>query len=115
MGVYEVRDPQTEKTLIDICAFSVIDDVCDLIHEYFSTKSPYDDQASWDLLCTLPQSSASTKEFIHYAQIIKTGDFKQYDYGSDAENIAHYGSATVPELDLDNIAKEVPIALFSGK
>ena len=54
VGVYEVRDPYTEKTMIDICSYSLVSDVCQVINYYFFTKSPFDDQASWDLLCTLP-------------------------------------------------------------
>lgn len=51
---------------------------------------------------------------IHYAQIIKTGSFKQFDYGNDKENTEHYGSVYIPELNLDNISTSLPIALFSG-
>ena len=114
VGVYELRDPKTEKRLTKICQMQLLDDVCSLIDTWFSKMPPYEDQTSWDLVSTLPQSSASIKQLIHYGQIIKTGVFKQYDYGSDEDNIAHYGNSTVPELNLDNISHEVPIAIFVG-
>ena len=115
LGVYEIRDPKTEQTLIDICSYRIIQGFCNVIEDWFSKKPPYEDQASWDLLQTLPQSSASVKQLIHYGQIIKTGVFKKFDYGSETENKKHYGSITVPELDLNNIPDELPLAVFAGR
>ena len=44
---------------------------------------------------------------------MKTGIYKQYDYGSDAENKNHYGTAIVPVIVLEKIQK-VKIALMIG-
>lgn len=70
VGVYEIRDPATEQALMDICGLPIISSLCALLSKRFQKKTPFEDQASWDLLNTLPQSSASTKQLIHYAQII---------------------------------------------
>ena len=51
---------------------------------------------------------------MHYGQITNTGIFKQYDYGSDAKNIEHYGSAIVP-LIIPEMIEKVPIALMIGQ
>ena len=32
--------------------------------------------------CRFP-NEASTKEFYHYSQIVRSGNFQEYDYGSD--------------------------------
>ena len=55
------------------------------------------------------------KELLHYGQDIITGEWKQYDYGSDAANIAVYGSKVVPQMDLEKISKDLPIYLYSGE
>ena len=46
---------------------------------------------------------------------MKGGVFRQYDYGDDDVNIAHYGSKIVPLINLGRISTQVPIALLVGK
>ena len=96
LRIYEIRDPKTEQELADICNLKFVSEVCDLMHNWFSKKSPYEDETAWELVESLPVSSAFLKQLIHYGQIIYSGDFKQFDYGNDNANIAHYGSTTVP-------------------
>ena len=50
---------------------------------------------------------------MHYGQLTKSGIFREYDYGSDQANIDHYGSKTIPLINLAKIAK-VPVAMFVG-
>ncbi|XP_074030554.1 gastric triacylglycerol lipase-like [Leptinotarsa decemlineata] len=50
--------------------------------------------------------------FDHYVQIIMTGQFRQFDYGT-VKNIRVYGQIIPPSYQLSNI--KVPIALFVGK
>lgn len=45
---------------------------------------------------------------------MSTGKFKKFNYGSDQANIETYGTSDVPELDLDKISDDLPIALFNG-
>jgi hypothetical protein len=51
---------------------------------------------------------------LHYAQNIVDGAFREYDYGNDNDNIAHYGSKIIPIIHLADITKKIPIALFAG-
>ncbi|KAJ2951436.1 hypothetical protein O0L34_g13589 [Tuta absoluta] len=57
-------------------------------------------------------SSASTKQLLHYGQLINSGEFRRYDYGAD-QNIAVYGSESPPDYPVDNIS--TPIALFYSR
>lgn len=59
-------------------------------------------------------SSASLKEILHFGQIFQTGNWKQFDYGSDAKNTARYGSAIIPVIPIHQIDR-VPIAYFVGE
>ena len=47
-------------------------------------------------------SGSSSKNFIHYQQFIKTGEFKQLDYGEKKNQII-YGQKKPPAYDLSNI------------
>ena len=48
----------------------------------------------------IPDGS-STRPFVQYAQLhLLQDEFRKYDFGSDEENIAHYGSAIPPSYDL---------------
>lgn len=89
--------------------------ICNLLDSWLDHMSPYEDKTAWDYDANLPHSSATQKQLLHYAQLIKTDVYKQYDYGSDKANILRYGSKVVPSLHLDQISKDLPIALFYGK
>uniref|UniRef100_A0A1B0CF41 Partial AB-hydrolase lipase domain-containing protein n=2 Tax=Lutzomyia longipalpis TaxID=7200 RepID=A0A1B0CF41_LUTLO len=54
-------------------------------------------------------AGASTKQFAHYGQLVNSGNFCQYDYGS-VTNMIKYKSATPPAYPLDQIT--APIALY---
>jgi lysosomal acid lipase/cholesteryl ester hydrolase len=56
-------------------------------------------------------SGAGYRNFLHYAQLIKSDKFFRYDYGA-AKNQQKYGQPTPPEYPLENI--KVPIAMFVG-
>ena len=58
-------------------------------------------------------AGASVKSFVHYGQIVKTGEFKMYDYGSEKANFEQYHQDTPPMIDLTKIT-EVPTAMFVG-
>ena len=56
---------------------------------------------------------SSTRPFVQYAQLhLLQDEFRKYDFGSDEENQAHYGSTIPPAYDLSNV--KVPVALFAG-
>ncbi len=56
---------------------------------------------------------SSSKSFEHFAQIIRAGRFRYYDYGEEKNN-EEYGQAHPPLIDLKEI-KKVPIGLVVGK
>lgn len=65
--------------------------------------------------CRFP-NEASTKEFYHYGQLVKSGNFQEYDYGS-TKNQQMYGSSTPPLIDLSKVGTNnpgVPVAMFVG-
>ncbi|XP_069680361.1 lipase 3-like [Periplaneta americana] len=53
-------------------------------------------------------AGSSTKVINHYSQMVKSGRFRQYDYGK-MENKRRYGSASPPEYKLHNV--KVPVSL----
>ncbi|KAL6437992.1 hypothetical protein ACFW04_004349 [Cataglyphis niger] len=54
-------------------------------------------------------AGASTKQIMHYTQLVKSGQFRQYDYGW-LHNKRKYGSFSPPIYDLKKI-QQVPISL----
>ncbi|XP_017775706.1 PREDICTED: lipase 3-like, partial [Nicrophorus vespilloides] len=57
-------------------------------------------------------SGASTKQFLHFLQGIKSGEFKQYDHG-EFENLLKYKQKTPPSYNLTQIT--APVALYYAK
>ncbi|XP_066150373.1 lipase 3-like [Euwallacea fornicatus] len=57
-------------------------------------------------------AGASTKQLLHYGQEIKSGYFREYDYGI-ISNMKVYGSVTPPRYDLTQIT--TPTYLFYSK
>ena len=49
---------------------------------------------------------------MHFGQYIKTGEFKQFDYG-ERKNMVIYGQKTPPIFNLSNIT--FPVHLYVGK
>ncbi|XP_055618888.1 lipase 1-like [Toxorhynchites rutilus septentrionalis] len=57
-------------------------------------------------------AGASRKQILHYAQIIRDGIFRQYDYGDPVANRQAYGSSVVP---LYNLSRAVaPVRTYFG-
>ncbi|XP_031838473.1 lipase 3 [Nomia melanderi] len=72
------------------------------------------DQFDYSLLPTIlnhTPAGTSTKTMIHYAQEIKSGYFRQFDYGP-LRNVLYYKSTSPPNYDLSKIT--VPIVMFCG-
>lgn len=62
------------------------------------------------ILSNVPAGSA-TKQFFHYAQELKSGDFKKFDYGF-IKNLVVYGKTSPPKYDLSKVT--APVAMFYG-
>ena len=88
--------------------------ICEDISNWFHLVSIYEDTAASNFQNSLPFSPSSVKSIIHYAQIITSGEFKQYDYGNNDDNMAHYNSTDIPMLHLENIPKDLPIGIWAG-
>ncbi|KAJ8967858.1 hypothetical protein NQ317_017625, partial [Molorchus minor] len=70
------------------------------------------DKTVFPLIFQTTPSDASTKQFIHYFQLIKSGRFRQFDYGH-RKNIKIYGKKHPPDYNISTIT--APIALYYGK
>ncbi|GLV35375.1 Lipase 4 [Carabus blaptoides fortunei] len=57
-------------------------------------------------------AGSSVGQFVHYAQSIKTGKFRQYDYGL-VKNLFVYKSIHPPKYDLSKVT--APVALFYSR
>lgn len=53
-------------------------------------------------------AGSSTKQFLHYAQSIRSGKFRKWDYGM-FKNLKVYGSISPPKYDLGKV--KAPVAL----
>ncbi|GAV62429.1 Abhydrolase_1 domain-containing protein/Abhydro_lipase domain-containing protein [Cephalotus follicularis] len=60
-----------------------------------------------------PQST-STKNMIHYFQMITKGTLAMYDYGNVNDNMNHYKLPTPPVYDMTRIPKGFPLFLSHG-
>ncbi|XP_053990411.1 lipase 3-like [Hylaeus volcanicus] len=56
-------------------------------------------------------AGASTRQFIHYAQLCTSGNFAHYDHGL-VRNLLNYGSIQPPKYNIANI--KTPIYLYYG-
>lgn len=52
-------------------------------------------------------NSASLRQIYHYAQLKRSGKFRQYDYGSAKENQAVYSTTEPPEYNLTKISSRI--------
>ncbi|XP_058839961.1 lipase 1-like [Topomyia yanbarensis] len=57
-------------------------------------------------------AGASVKQVQHYAQIIRNGIFRQFDYGDAGTNLQRYGSVQVPRYNLSRAT--VPVRTYFG-
>ena len=111
--IEEIKDPVVDSTMKGFC--HVFNSVCVGISSFLNMESsPYNSQDAEEIEDYRPDSSASLKQLIHYAQCANTGFFREFDYGNDKDNTAHYGSFTIPDIDLGKIT-QIPVGLFVGK
>ncbi|KAJ7555256.1 hypothetical protein O6H91_05G028600 [Diphasiastrum complanatum] len=61
----------------------------------------------------LPQST-STKNLALYTQMIRSGGFDRYDYGSPADNMKYYNQTTPPAIDFSTYPPNLPLLLVTG-
>ncbi|KAL1110242.1 hypothetical protein AAG570_008319 [Ranatra chinensis] len=57
-------------------------------------------------------AGASTKTLVHFAQLIQSGEFAQFDYGEE-ENLKIYGTKEPPKYDFKKMS--LPVTLYYGQ
>ena len=57
-------------------------------------------------------SGTSLKTLLHFKQLMNTGEFRHFDYGTD-ENFKRYNSPYPPLIPLENI-EDFPVAMIAG-
>lgn len=55
-------------------------------------------------------AGTSTKNMIHFSQLVIAGKFQMYDFGSAQDNMAHYNQPQPPLYDLTKV--KTPVALY---
>ncbi|GLI64543.1 hypothetical protein VaNZ11_007837 [Volvox africanus] len=79
------------------------------------------DISQWDRALQLPHYSAqdmpaiSVDQVLHLIQLVNTGEFRLYDYGSPAANKAHYGVPLPPDVSSEYWRLDMPVHLVAGR
>lgn len=112
INTYEIKNPAFNKSMDLFCTY--LDYVCTAVSKFLHMESsPYNVRDREIVVDKRPDNGASLKQIIHYAQFVVNGIWEEFDYGSDQANIAHYGTTTIPKMNLGNI-NSVPVGMFVG-
>eukprot|EP00731_Ephydatia_muelleri_P029819 Em0021g342a len=65
-----------------------------------------------EVYVTHTPAGTSVRNVVHWSQMIRSGLFCMYDYGSPNANMEHYGVPNPPNYNITQL--QVPTALFSG-
>ncbi len=68
-------------------------------------------QTRFDVYMSLVPSGTSVKNIAHFAQLVRSATYRQYDYGHDG-NMKQYGRPEPPAFDISHL--KVPVAMFTG-
>uniref|UniRef100_A0A183U260 Abhydro_lipase domain-containing protein n=1 Tax=Toxocara canis TaxID=6265 RepID=A0A183U260_TOXCA len=93
-----------------ICGIYYINPVCDSV--LFQIGGPENQFNKSRLPVYLSHSPAGTsaQNILHWTQMIKSGKTQAYDYGSEKENLIHYGQPSAPLYNLGRV--NTPVYLF---
>jgi lysosomal acid lipase/cholesteryl ester hydrolase len=78
------------------------------------------DRSQWDRAAQLPHYNArampavSMHTGLHFVQLWRSGRFALFDYGSPADNVAHYGRPTPPDVAAEYWRIDVPVDVCAG-
>lgn len=113
IGVYHLLDGWQSTIMKATC--QVLPPFCQIAEGFLITKDPsLDDPDRFNVYMGHFPAGASVQSLIHYAQMINSGTYQLYDWGSAAENRKHYKQDKPPIVDLKNIKGDVPVAMFDG-
>ena len=116
LNIYEFFGPSWNAISKDFCI--VLQDLCDQVSVQSVPYNDFNNEYYGRVINRRQQSSTSVKEILHYAEIIASDIFEQFDYGDRKENVAHYGpdfADAPPVIHLSKIGDKVPISMFVGK
>jgi hypothetical protein len=101
------------QTDVGIAFCSTFAKVCgDIMTQIMDGDPSLDNYERYDVLVGHFPAGTSTMNMAHWKQLLDTGRFEAFDYGTSRDNIAHYGQSYPPTFNLNNI--RVPVRLFGG-
>ncbi|CAH1126582.1 unnamed protein product [Ceutorhynchus assimilis] len=111
---YEMLMPNGNELLnrivVPLCSPKAMHDICmDFLYVIAGTESGLVNKTLLPIMLQFTPSGFAVKQMFHYAQVIKTGDFKQFDYGPK-KNLKMYNDTKPPLYKFPNM--KVPLALF---
>ncbi|XP_054838600.1 putative lysosomal acid lipase/cholesteryl ester hydrolase [Eublepharis macularius] len=96
-----------------ICDHILLDDLCGNI---FFLLCGFNERnlnlTRVDVYSTHCPAGTSVQNMLHWGQMSKSGNFRAFDWGSKAKNMAHYNQSTPPYYKVQEM--HVPTALWSG-
>lgn len=95
------------------CNIHLVDEIfCENVLFVICGPSNHMNTTRIPVYATHSPAGTSTKNMIHFAQMVIAGEMQKYDFGSPAENQAHYNQSTPPIYDIRSI--KTPVALYSS-
>jgi pimeloyl-ACP methyl ester carboxylesterase len=92
------------KNFVKVCA--------DFLGSIFGFDPEFDNAKQYNVILEHEPAGTSVTNMLHWRQMVLTGKFAKYDYGT-AGNIQHYGQPAPPEYDVSKI--NIPVHLFFSK
>ncbi|KAJ3658395.1 hypothetical protein Zmor_010135 [Zophobas morio] len=92
------------------CADPSSNEICDYIYNMkFSGDGFRVEEEFLPVIYTNNPSNTGMKQYVHFAQQVRDGGFRYFDYGTEA-NLELYGSESPPDYDLSKIS--APVAFY---
>nr|XP_056706187.1 putative lysosomal acid lipase/cholesteryl ester hydrolase isoform X2 [Euleptes europaea] len=96
-----------------ICNHILLDDLCgDILFLFNGFNKNNLNMTRIDIYSAHYPAGTSVQNMLHWSQIVKSGQFRAFDWGSEAKNMAHYNQSTPPYYRIKEM--HVPTALWSG-
>ncbi|ENN77486.1 hypothetical protein YQE_06014, partial [Dendroctonus ponderosae] len=103
------NSPMLNNILLSLCR-PPMDDLClDIVYLIGGPTSGLVDKSIVPMALKFGISGIASKQIFHYGQVILSGEFKKYDYGSKG-NLKMYNNTKPPLYQLHNV--RAPMALF---
>jgi hypothetical protein len=86
--------------------------ICENLLFVYCGPSKHMNETRVPVYATHSPAGSSVKDMIHFSQMVISGKFQKFDYGSPQSNMDHYNQTEPPVYDLGLI--KTPIALYSA-